>query len=160
MPPMPFLRQAFEHEPAANFINKEAWLRTSTRDSLGSGRSALDSQIGRHSDHGNSLRHFFFHIHDDKPSDDHNIHDIEFNAVSPRCAVLHTTFGTVLTHIPLPPWVGTYRRKDDCLVSCGNALSFTTKLEVERMDGICDGFPSQKMPSNRCLIGPNSRSIA
>jgi hypothetical protein len=79
---MPFLTEAFEHEPAANFDEKEALLRTSSGGSH-SARSSLDSLtdgLRRFSD-GSSLRHLFFHTIDEKPSDDHNVHDIEFNAV-------------------------------------------------------------------------------
>jgi hypothetical protein len=84
IPHMPFLREAFEHEPAVNFAEQEALFRTPTGDSLRSDRSSLDSLtegLRRFSD-GSSLRHYFFHTQNEKPSDDHNIHDIEFNAVS------------------------------------------------------------------------------
>ena len=85
---MPFLRETFENEPLSNFSEKEkvTYGRTPTGDELNSYQgspvgSSIRSSARKFSD-GNSLRRFLFIVDTEKPSDQHELHDIEYNAVS------------------------------------------------------------------------------
>ncbi|CAB9500403.1 Sodium/potassium/calcium exchanger [Seminavis robusta] len=88
LPDMPFMRETFGHEPVANFADsKQAFLRTpgglAVNDSQRGSFSSIPESLRRFSD-GRSLRQFFFSVRDDKPSDEHGLHDIEFNAKEGR----------------------------------------------------------------------------
>jgi len=81
---MPFIREAFEDEPASNFQpptvattgNGTAY---DTRESLVSFPESL-----RVFSDGKSLRNFLVKVEDEKPSDEHSLFDIEFNGKESR----------------------------------------------------------------------------
>ena len=85
LPDMPFLREAFGDEPECNFADdsRETLYRTPTgaaadfeqQSSFGS----LPESLRKFSD-GRSLRNFLVIVRDEKPSDEHALYDIEWNA--------------------------------------------------------------------------------
>lgn len=87
LPDMPFLRENFGNEPASNFGKQEALLRTPGGIALESDRaesfSSVPESLRRFSD-GASLRNFFFSVRTERPSDEHSMYDIEFNAKEGR----------------------------------------------------------------------------
>lgn len=81
---MPFLRETFGKEPVSNFGKHNEMLRTPGGQALDSSRGSFNSvpeSLRKFSD-GASLRKFFFSVRTERPSDEHDIHDIEFNPVS------------------------------------------------------------------------------
>lgn len=93
LPEMPFLREAFGDEPVSNFSdrNQENLLITPSGASLRTQESigSLPESLRKFSD-GKSLRNILFKVEQEKPSDEHDIHDIELNAVRvPYATGLH-----------------------------------------------------------------------
>lgn len=87
LPNMPFLRQTFGNEPVSNFSKKETLLATPTGGEIDSSRqgsfNSVPESLRKYSD-GRSLRNFLFSVRTERPSDEHDIHDIEFNAKEGR----------------------------------------------------------------------------
>jgi hypothetical protein len=84
---MPFLRETFGKEPESNFRKREM-LITPGGQALDRGGSygsfnSLPESLRRFSD-GASLRKFFFSVRTEKPSDEHDIYDMEFNSKEGR----------------------------------------------------------------------------
>ena len=165
MPDMPFLRETFGNEPASNF-GKQEMLRTPGGHALDSGRgsdlgsfNSVPESLRKFSD-GASLRKFFFSVHSERPSDEHDIHDIEYNAVrdslwnvvrfAMECCKDQANFVCIATN----------RKKDASRAFFGSAPTSTTGQDSQQMVGTCVGSHLRRIRSGLYPTEQNTRNIA